>query len=90
MQQLVYSPEQIADILQIDVSTVYRMIKNGDLLAKKISDRIYRIPKSSLYWTIYGIDYDAALMEKEDEKYLPKIQSSIKKARKKLFLNEKN
>ncbi|OGK11256.1 hypothetical protein A2954_06035 [Candidatus Roizmanbacteria bacterium RIFCSPLOWO2_01_FULL_37_12] len=90
MQQIVYSPEEISKILQVDVSTVYRMIKNGDLLAKKISDRIYRIPKSSLYWTIYGIDYDVALMEKEDEKNLPQIQTSIKRARKKLFLNEKN
>lgn len=39
------TPQQIADFLQVDPQTVWRMIKRGDLPAVKIG-RIYRVTRS--------------------------------------------
>ena len=52
------TPQQIADFLQIDPQTVWRMIKRGDLPAVKIG-RIYRVTRS---------DFDAWLKKEKGEK----------------------
>lgn len=80
---LALTPEQTAKILQVNEALVYRMIKNGELLAKKIGKRLYRIPPAALSWVVTGLDYDVAQMEKEDEKNLKKINSLLKTVRKK-------
>ena len=45
--QEVYTPEQVAKLLQIDVTTVYRYIKEGKLVASKLG-RTYRILKEDV------------------------------------------
>lgn len=76
------TPEQTADILQVNPAMVYKMIKNGELLAKKIGKRLYRISPLSLSWLNTGLDWDLKTMEKEDKKYLPKINKTLKSVRK--------
>lgn len=79
----VYTPKQVADILQLSKNTVYELIAKGEILAKKIG-KVYRIPSSSLSFIFTGLDYDLVEKENEDKKNLPSIQKAIKKARKKL------
>jgi excisionase family DNA binding protein len=38
----IYTPEQVAKLLQVDVTTVYRYIKEGKLVASRLG-RTYRI-----------------------------------------------
>lgn len=75
------TPEQTAEILQVNPVLVYRMIKNGELLAKKIGKKLYRISPISLSWLATGMDYDIWQMEKADQKYLPQINKLLKKTR---------
>lgn len=79
----VYTPEQVAGILQLSKNTVYELINRGEIVAKKIG-KVYRIPQTSLSFVFTGLDYDLYMAEKEDKKNLPRIQDEIKKARKKL------
>ena len=43
----VMTPEQVADYLQLDTETVYRLIRRKELAATKIG-RSYRIPREDL------------------------------------------
>ncbi|GFP20119.1 hypothetical protein HKBW3S03_01622 [Candidatus Hakubella thermalkaliphila] len=43
----IMTPEQVADYLQLNSSTVYRYIREGKLFASKIG-RQYRVPKESV------------------------------------------
>lgn len=79
----VYTPEQVADILQLSKNTVYELISRGEIVAKKIG-KVYRIPASSISFVFTGLDYDLYQAEKEDLKTLPKIQKELAKARAKL------
>lgn len=45
--QEIYTPEQVAKLLQIDVTTVYRYIKEGKLVASKLG-RTYRVLKEDV------------------------------------------
>jgi excisionase family DNA binding protein len=45
--QEIYTPEQVAKLLQVDVTTVYRYIKEGKLVASKLG-RTYRILKEDV------------------------------------------
>lgn len=78
----VYTPEQVADILQLSKNTIYDLIQRGEIIAKKIG-KVYRVPASSLSFVFTGLDYDLYLAEKEDLRNLPRIQSEIKKVRSK-------
>jgi len=78
-----YTPEQIADALQLSKNTVYNLISRGEIVAKKIG-RVYRIPASSVSYIFTGLDSDLYLKEQEDLKVLPDIQKAIKLARKTL------
>lgn len=76
----VYTPEQIADILQLSKNTVYDLINRGEIVAKKIG-KVYRIPASSISFVFTGLDYDLYKAEKEDLKQLSRIQEELEKVR---------
>ncbi|MDD5147397.1 MAG: helix-turn-helix domain-containing protein [Candidatus Daviesbacteria bacterium] len=79
----VYTPEQVANILQLSKNTIYDLIQRGEIIAKKIG-KVYRVPASSISFVFTGLDYDLYLAEKEDLKQLPTIQTEIKKIRSKI------
>lgn len=79
----VYTPEQVAQILQLSKNTVYGLIQRGEIVAKKIG-KVYRIPVSSIAFVFTGLDEDLLRAEKEDLKNLPKIQKELSKVRSKL------
>lgn len=79
----VYTPEQIAQILQLSKSTVYGLISRGEIIAKRIG-KVYRIPASSISFVFTGLDADLYGAQGEDLKELTKIESEISKARAKL------
>ena len=76
----VYTPEQVAGILQLSKNTVYDLISRGELVAKKIG-KVYRIPVSSISFAFTGLDDDLYQAEKGDLKTLPQVQKEIAKAR---------
>ena len=76
----VYTPEQVAQILQLSKNTVYDLIGRGEIVAKRIG-KVYRIPASSLSFVFTGLDYDLFKAEKEDLKQLSRVQEEIAKAR---------
>lgn len=78
-----YTPEQVADILQLSKSTVYGLIKRGEIIAKRIG-KVYRIAPSSLSFIFTGLDYDLYQAEGQDLKNIEKIQKEIVRARKSL------
>lgn len=78
-----FTPEQVASILQLTKNTVYDLIGRGEIIAKKIG-KVYRIPVTSLYFALTGLDYDLYLAEKEDFKNLDLVQKEIQKVRKSL------
>ncbi len=59
----VYTPEQVAEMLQLSKKTVYELIGKGEIVAKKIG-RVYRIPASSISFVFTGMDYDLYKAEK--------------------------
>lgn len=79
----VYTPEQVAQILQLSKNTVYELIGRGEIIAKKIG-KVYRIPISSLSFIFTGLDEDLYNAEQEDLKNIAKIQKEISKVRSKL------
>lgn len=72
----VYTPEQVAQILQLSKNTVYGLISRGEIVAKKIG-KVYRIPQSSISFVFSGLDEDFQRMEKEDLKNIPKIHKEL-------------
>lgn len=80
---IAYTPEQVAEILQLSKNTVYQLINRGEILAKKIG-KVYRIPKSSLSFIFTGLDNDLVKLRKEDLKNLPKVQKVLANVRKNL------
>jgi excisionase family DNA binding protein len=75
-----YTPEQVAQALQLSKNTVYDLISKGEIVAKRIG-RVYRIPASSLSFMITGLDFDLYTKEQEDLKVLPRIKAALKKVR---------
>ena len=80
---IVYTPEQVAAILQLSKNTVYQLISRGEIVAKKIG-KVYRIPASSLSFIFTGLDDDLLKLQKEDLKNLSKVQKVLAKIRKSL------
>jgi len=78
--QKIYTPEQVAEILQLSKNTVYQLINRGEIVAKKIG-KVYRIPAVSLFFTLTGLDYDLYQAEQKDLKEIPRIQREISKVR---------
>lgn len=79
----IYTPEQVAKILQLSKNTIYGLIARGEIIAKKIG-KVYRIPQSSLSFIFTGLDEDLNRAEEEDLKNLPKIQKELSNTRSKL------
>lgn len=78
-----YTPEQVADMLQLSKNTIYELIGRGEIIAKKIG-KVYRIPASSISFVFTGLDYDLYKAEKEDLKELSSVQTEIAKVRARL------
>ncbi|OGK15031.1 hypothetical protein A2690_02880 [Candidatus Roizmanbacteria bacterium RIFCSPHIGHO2_01_FULL_39_12b] len=76
-----YSPEQVANMLQLSKNTVYALISKGEIIAKKIG-RVYRIPARSLSFIFTGIDDDLYIAEEKDKKNLPRINKELVLVRK--------
>lgn len=43
----VMTPEQVAEYLQVNTETIYRLIRGGQLAAARVG-RVYRIPKADV------------------------------------------
>lgn len=83
LNQQVYTPEQVAKLLQLSKNTVYELIGRGEIVAKKIG-KVYRIPASSVYFALTGLDYDLYQAEQKDLGNLPQIEEELAKVRKKI------
>lgn len=76
----VYTPEQVAEMLQLSKNTVYDLINRGEIVAKKIG-KLYRISESSLAFFFTGLDYDLYQADKEDRQKLSNVEEEISRAR---------
>lgn len=72
----VYTPEQVAILLQLSKNTIYELINRGEIVAKKLG-KVYRIPATSLSFMFTGLDFDLYKADSEDRQYLDKIQQEI-------------
>lgn len=72
----VYTPEQVAEMLQLSKNTVYGLINRGEIIAKKIGN-VYRIPARSLSFIFTGLDADLSDAQAADEKVLPDVKKAI-------------
>ena len=81
--QRVYTPEQVANLLQLSKKTVYDLISRGEIIAKRVG-KVYRIPTSSLSFVFTGLDFDLYQADKEDRKQLAKIEKALSRVRSKL------
>ncbi len=80
----VYTPEQVAEILQLSKNTIYDLIARGEIIAKKIG-KVYRIPQNSLSFIFTGLDEDIYKAQQEDLKSIPKIEKALSKVRKQMW-----
>lgn len=80
MPQKVYTPEQVAEMLQLSKNTVYELISKGEILAKKIG-KVYRIPQSSISFLFTGLDVDLYQAQEEDLKNISQVQEELGKVR---------
>ena len=80
IQARVFTPEQVAEMLQLSKNTVYELIKRGEILSKKIGE-VYRIPAQSLSFIFTGLDFDLYEAELEDKKKVKIIQEELSKVR---------
>lgn len=78
--QQIYTPEQAAKLLQLSKNTIYSLISRGEIVAKKIG-KVYRIPASSIFFAITGLDYDLYQAEQKDLEKIPCIEEILSKAR---------
>ncbi len=78
-----YTPEQVADILQLNKNTVYDLINRGEIIAKKLG-KVYRIPAISIAFVFTGLDYDLYKAEQEDLSNLAAVQKALDDVRKTL------
>ena len=79
----VYTPEQVAEILQLSKNTVYNLIARGEIVAKKIG-KVYRIPARSISFALTGLDEDLYEAEREDLKNIGGVHKALSKIRSKL------
>lgn len=76
----VYTPDQVAQMLQLSTNTVYELINRGEIVAKRLGKTL-RVPALSLSFAFYGMDADILAAEAEDKKNLPVIQDAISNVR---------
>lgn len=78
-----YTPDQVAQILQLSTNTIYDLISRGEIVAKKIG-KVYRIPANSISFVFTGLDFDLYQAQKEDYKSIDLVQKELSRARKNL------
>lgn len=78
-----YTPEQVGQMLQLSNNTIYNLINNGEIIAKKIG-KVYRIPATSLSFVFTSLDYDLYAGEIEDKKNIKEVEETIKNVRKEI------
>ncbi len=76
MPDKVYTPEQVAAMLQLSKNTVYELIGRGELVAKKFG-RVYRVPASSLNFMFTGLDADLYQAEQIDLASIDKVHKEL-------------
>lgn len=84
-----YTPEQVAQMLQLSKNTVYSLINRGEILAKKFG-KVYRIPASSLSFLFTGMDEDIYNAQAEDDKNIKKVGSVLRDTRKNVWTKSKS
>lgn len=84
-----YTPEQVAQMLQLSKNTIYQLIRRGEIVAKKIG-KVYRIPAVSLSFLFTGMDEDIYKAQMEDEKNLKEVGKVIRDVRKGLWTKSKS
>ena len=72
----VYTPEQVAEILQLSKNTIYGLISRGEIIAKKIGN-VYRIPARSISFVFTGLDADLSDAQALDERTLPQVERAL-------------
>jgi excisionase family DNA binding protein len=78
-----YTPEQVAEMLQLSKNTVYELISRGEIVAKKIG-KLYRISAPSISFFFTGLDYDLYRADQEDKKDLSQVEEELAKVRSRL------
>lgn len=89
LQPRMYTPKQVANMLQLSKNTVYHLINKGEIIAKKLG-KVYRIPQSSISYVFAGLDKDILNTQKADEKSLKKVNKTIKDVRKKVWAKSRS
>ncbi len=84
-----YTPEQVAEMLQLSKNTVYELIGRGEIAAKKFG-KVYRIPAVSLSFLFTGMDEDIYNAQLEDEKNLERIKNVLQDVRKDVWDKSKS
>lgn len=80
----VYTPEQVAQMLQLSKNTIYELINRGEIIAKKLG-KVYRIPSSSLAFMFTGLDEDIYEAQQKDLKNIDKIERELSGVRAKMW-----
>ena len=80
LPETVYTPEQVATMLQLSKNTVYDLIGRGELVAKRFG-RVYRVPSSSLNFMFTGLDADLYAAEQADAASLTQIHKELSTVR---------
>ena len=78
-----YTPEQVANMLQLSKNTIYDLIDRGEIVAKKIG-RVYRVPRSSIEYVFTGLDQDLLKAENIDKQNISTIEQILNQVRKSL------
>ncbi len=78
-----YTPEQVADMLQLSKNTIYDLIDRGEIVAKKIG-RVYRVPRSSIEYVFTGLDQDLLKAEDIDKQNIFIVVQALTRVRKSL------
>ncbi len=79
----VYTPDQVAEMLQLSTNTIYELIAKGEIAAKRIGKTL-RIPASSISFVFSGLDNDLLKAEGQDKINLPTIEKELSSVRRDL------
>jgi excisionase family DNA binding protein len=79
----VFTPEQVAALLQLNKNTIYELINRGEIIAKKLG-KVYRIPASSISFVFTGLDWDLYNAQIEDAEPLDRIHAELSRVRKQI------
>lgn len=83
LEPKMYTPEQVAEMLQLSKNTIYQLINRGEIVAKKIG-KVYRIPAQSLSFVFTGLDLDLYQAQQKDLGNVPRVHRELKKVRSRL------